>query len=308
MTAEIDAAWGRQRQDLLLAEAAFRARPSTIDQQLRAALHLAELVRTAEDDLESTHRWASERSALSALRAFSRVLEQWRLGGERASSNECPWEEPVTETKLLALLEIPSPDRAIAVEITRCGVSFRPDGTLLPLLARNGIGSASRSALRAQDVFRLSRQQVPSLESTLSTALVPSTAPAAPKSDIDTRAAQAVGGWRSNSGPDDSLTQAPPPTPRERNTLTQRHSPRDRYRRGSPVRLRLQVTPTDASVYLDGRFVGTGGELARLRSGLIVDAGVHHLEVVRPDYGAEQTTVELQEGEEVTIRVELNRD
>ena len=37
--------------------------------------------------------------------------------------------------------------------------------------------------------------------------------------------------------------------------------------RGEPGSLRLEVEPDDASVYLDGRFLGTGRELARLRCG-----------------------------------------
>ena len=57
---------------------------------------------------------------------------------------------------------------------------------------------------------------------------------------------------------------------------------RPRDVRSQPGVLMLHVEPNDASVYLDGRFIGTGEELSRLRSGLIVDVGSHRLEVVRP--------------------------
>lgn len=77
--------------------------------------------------------------------------------------------------------------------------------------------------------------------------------------------------------------------------------------RRAPGRLRLQVMPLDASIYLDGRFIGTGDEISRLHSGLIVDPGEHRLEVVRPDYDAETQSFDVDPGEEVTLRVELDR-
>lgn len=75
--------------------------------------------------------------------------------------------------------------------------------------------------------------------------------------------------------------------------------------RGEPGRLALALSPADASVYLDGRFLGTAGELAKLSSGLIVDPGEHTLEVVRPGYESDSTEFEVEAGEEVTIEVEL---
>jgi hypothetical protein len=78
--------------------------------------------------------------------------------------------------------------------------------------------------------------------------------------------------------------------------------------RGEPGRVALQVLPEDASVYLDGRFVGTGGELARLHAGLIVDPGSHRLEVVRPGYDTQETQFEVEAGEEVTVEVDLERE
>jgi hypothetical protein len=76
--------------------------------------------------------------------------------------------------------------------------------------------------------------------------------------------------------------------------------------RAEPGRLRLRVEPADASVYLDGRFLGTGGDLERLRAGLLVDSGPHRLEVVRPGYRSEERTVEVDAGEETVIAVALS--
>lgn len=75
--------------------------------------------------------------------------------------------------------------------------------------------------------------------------------------------------------------------------------------RGEPGRLRLRVSPADASIYLDGRFVGTGGDLERLRAGLLVDSGHHTLEIVRPGYQGERREVEVTQGEETELSVDL---
>jgi hypothetical protein len=78
--------------------------------------------------------------------------------------------------------------------------------------------------------------------------------------------------------------------------------------RGEPGRLVLRVLPDDASVYLDGRFLGTGREMARLRSGLIVDPGDHHLEVVRPGRQSRDESFTVEAGEEVSVDIELDEE
>jgi hypothetical protein len=69
--------------------------------------------------------------------------------------------------------------------------------------------------------------------------------------------------------------------------------------------LRLEVEPDDASVYLDGRFVGTGRELAGLRRGLAVEPGDHHIAVVRPGRKPEERDFEVEAGEETELEIEL---
>jgi hypothetical protein len=70
-------------------------------------------------------------------------------------------------------------------------------------------------------------------------------------------------------------------------------------------RLRLDVEPSDSSVYLDGRFVGTGIDLQRLRQGLRLEPGEHRIAVVRPGHKAEEQEFTVAAGEEVELEIEL---
>jgi hypothetical protein len=71
-------------------------------------------------------------------------------------------------------------------------------------------------------------------------------------------------------------------------------------------RLHLQVEPADASVYLDGRFVGTGSDLAGNNAGLALSPGHHKLAVVRPGRRAEEREFDAQLGQQVSLQVSLN--
>ena len=70
-------------------------------------------------------------------------------------------------------------------------------------------------------------------------------------------------------------------------------------------RLHLDVLPGDASVYLDGRFVGTGIDLQRLRNGLRLEPGQHRIAVVRPGHRAKEQEFTVAAGEEVDLDIEL---
>jgi hypothetical protein len=74
---------------------------------------------------------------------------------------------------------------------------------------------------------------------------------------------------------------------------------------GNAARLRLDVSPDDASVYLDGNFLGTARELEQLSAGLVVAPGSHRVEVVRPGYQAEEAHFEGIPGQEVPVEVTL---
>lgn len=77
---------------------------------------------------------------------------------------------------------------------------------------------------------------------------------------------------------------------------------------GDGAHVHLTVSPGDASVYLDGNFLGTGSELAQLSAGVLVPPGSHRLEVVRPGYEAEALDFQGNPGEDLQLNVELDED
>jgi len=70
-------------------------------------------------------------------------------------------------------------------------------------------------------------------------------------------------------------------------------------------RLRMKVEPDDASVYLDGRFVGTGSDLAGNEAGLLLSPGHHRVSVVRPGHRAEERDLDAVLGKDVDLTVTL---
>ncbi len=70
-------------------------------------------------------------------------------------------------------------------------------------------------------------------------------------------------------------------------------------------RVILSIEPDDASVYLDGQFVGTAEEISRLHRGLVVDAGQHRISVVRPGRRGSEQTFTVRPGSEQEIEIEL---
>jgi len=88
-----------------------------------------------------------------------------------------------------------------------------------------------------------------------------------------------------------------PPVPYERSRGESR-SPAQ----AASTHVDLSVEPEEASVYLDGRFVGTGRELA---DGLTVAAGQHVMEVVLPGYEQETVRFEAQPGLDSAVDVRL---
>ncbi len=99
-----------------------------------------------------------------------------------------------------------------------------------------------------------------------------------------------------------STTSALPPVPAEPDPGGERTG----LARGF---LRIEATPPDAAVYLDGEFLGRGDELARLHGALPVAAGEHRIEVVRPGYRSRTDRVDVSEGQPpAVIRVVLDRE
>jgi hypothetical protein len=77
--------------------------------------------------------------------------------------------------------------------------------------------------------------------------------------------------------------------------------------RGDVGRLYLSVEPSDASVYLDGVFIGIARELSQLSAGLVVPPGEHVLQVVRPGYEDESRDFSVDTGESVEVDLELDK-
>jgi hypothetical protein len=110
------------------------------------------------------------------------------------------------------------------------------------------------------------------------------------------------------------MPQAPPPPPPSGNWRDRVRGERNRHEDGDyrdearSARLHLAVTPSDASVYLDGRFIGTGEDVARMSSGLMIDAGPHKLSVVRPGRHAEERQFEIKTGEPLDLSIDLKSE
>jgi PEGA domain len=72
---------------------------------------------------------------------------------------------------------------------------------------------------------------------------------------------------------------------------------------GAPGLLNLSVTPSDASVYVDGRFVGS----ARQTGELELRPGRHRIEVVRPGYRTAERDLTIESGRTQTLSLDLPR-
>lgn len=114
--------------------------------------------------------------------------------------------------------------------------------------------------------------------------------------------------------PDDDDYQAPPPQDRAP-ALRQprRDSYGDRWRAGqgsrmeSRTRLRLNIEPSDAAVYVDNRFVGTAEEVNSLERGVAVSAGKHTVTVSRPGFRDKTADVTVEAGRTETLEISLGR-
>jgi PEGA domain len=107
-------------------------------------------------------------------------------------------------------------------------------------------------------------------------------------------------GYGYSSPVGDSYPAEPPPAD-EGSTVTSSNERREDGRaRGD---LRLDVSPADASVYLDDRFLGSARELRTLA----LPQGPHRVEVVRPGFRTVERTVQVRSDEPATLVVELTR-
>jgi PEGA domain-containing protein len=68
-------------------------------------------------------------------------------------------------------------------------------------------------------------------------------------------------------------------------------------------RLRVDVRPPDASIYIDGVFRGP----ARAVDGVLLPSGRHRIEIVRPGYRTEEREIEVRSGLTTDVRADLER-
>jgi hypothetical protein len=94
---------------------------------------------------------------------------------------------------------------------------------------------------------------------------------------------------RSSQPPPRMESQAPAPAP-------------DPEARGF---LRLSIEPSDAAVYLDGRFAGRASDL-QLRRAKPLEPGEHEMEVVRPGFRPQRQTVIVEPGDVQELRIVLD--
>lgn len=104
--------------------------------------------------------------------------------------------------------------------------------------------------------------------------------------------------------------QPPPPPPADwRDRVRERRDVRrppssddDGDSRGG---VRFDIQPADASVYLDGRFIGTGRDVSR-KGNLQLSPGAHKLAVVRPGRQAKEMDFDVKDdGKELDLSVKL---
>jgi hypothetical protein len=107
--------------------------------------------------------------------------------------------------------------------------------------------------------------------------------------------------------------QAPPPedrAPAPRPSRDQ-YGPRGAWRVSQSTRaeartrLRLNVEPSDAAVYVDNRFVGTAEEVNSLERGVSVSPGKHTVTVSRPGFRDKTSDVTVEQGKTQTLEISL---
>jgi hypothetical protein len=73
------------------------------------------------------------------------------------------------------------------------------------------------------------------------------------------------------------------------------------------TRLRLNVEPSDAAVYIDNRFVGTAEEVNSLERGVAISAGKHTVTVSRPGFRDKNSEITVEQGRTETLEISLGR-
>jgi hypothetical protein len=72
-------------------------------------------------------------------------------------------------------------------------------------------------------------------------------------------------------------------------------------------RLKMSITPPDATVYLDDRFLGSGEDLSGSRIGTPVEPGKRTLTVVRPGFKTKTLDLDIRLDKSTEVSITLER-
>jgi hypothetical protein len=119
---------------------------------------------------------------------------------------------------------------------------------------------------------------------------------------------------RHDADADDDDDSPPSPPPAAASSREERPREEGWRRQAQPesvrpkqARLRFQVQPGDAAVYLDDRFLGIAQELDSVERGIPLAAGKHTVMVSRPGLKDRTVEVEVTAGESKEIEISLNK-
>ncbi|MEO8586093.1 MAG: PEGA domain-containing protein [Acidobacteriota bacterium] len=118
-----------------------------------------------------------------------------------------------------------------------------------------------------------------------------------------------------------ALRRAPPPrddgwSDRERGPEAGQRIPEDRMEArpeplprpaGNRARMRFKVSPDDAAVYVDDKYLGAGEDLAANPRGVVTEPGTHSITVARPGYKSKTVDVTVRIGSPVDVVIELEK-
>ena len=85
-------------------------------------------------------------------------------------------------------------------------------------------------------------------------------------------------------------------------------APAPKPRSTEPGEVQFSVLPTDAKIYLDDDYLGTGAELAALEDAQPFAPGVHVLEVTHPDYRPQRVVFGVSSNDATHVLVDLAVD
>jgi hypothetical protein len=116
-------------------------------------------------------------------------------------------------------------------------------------------------------------------------------APPAPR--VVPQRAPRADGWNDRERvPEERMDARPEPLPRPA---------------GNRARMRFKVTPEDAAVYIDDKYLGAGEDLAANPHGIVTDPGTHTITVARPGYKTKTVDITVRIGAPVDVVMELEK-